>query len=141
MSATEVFFDSNVLIYLFSSDVAKADRAELLLAAGGTVSVQVLNEVASVARRKAKLDFPALRDILGVIRATCLVRPLDPETHELGLDIAERHRFSVYDGMIVGAALRAGCSVLYSEDLQHGQTIESRLVVRNPFRDTAPTAP
>ena len=65
MSATDVFFDSNVLIHLFSADLAKADHAELLLVAGGTVSVQVLNEVASIALRKARLEFPAIRDILG----------------------------------------------------------------------------
>lgn len=139
MSATEVFLDSNVLIYLFSSDVSKADRAELLLADGGTVSVQVLNEVASVARRKAKLEFSALRDILGVVRATCSVKAVDLETHELGLDIGERYRFSLHDGMIVAAALRAGCRILYSEDFQHEQSIGGSLVIRNPFRDaTAP---
>jgi len=134
MNGAEAFFDSNVLIYLFSASVPKATRAERMLAEGGTVSVQVLNEVAATARRKAKLDFAAIGHILRVIRATCSVTPLDLETHELGLRIAERHRFSIYDGMIVGAALRAGCKVLYSEDLQHGQRIEKTLIVHNPFR-------
>jgi predicted nucleic acid-binding protein len=135
MNVADAFFDGDVLIYLFSADVAKADRAELLLAAGGTVSVQVLNEVASTAQRKAKLDFAAIRHILRVIRKNCAVKPLDVETFELGLSIAERHRFSIYDGMIIGAALRAGCRVLYSEDLEHGQRIEGSLLVHNPFRD------
>jgi predicted nucleic acid-binding protein len=97
--------------------------------------------VASIARRKARLEFPAIRDILGVIRATCPVRPLDAETHGLGLDIAERHRFSICDGMIIAAALRAGCSILYSEHLQHGQTIDGSLAVRNPFREIGTPAP
>jgi predicted nucleic acid-binding protein len=57
---------------------------------------------------------------------------VDVETHERGVDIAERWRFSIYDSLIVGAALRAGCSTLYSEDLQHGQTID-QLTIRNPF--------
>jgi predicted nucleic acid-binding protein len=49
------FFDSNVVLYLLSGDAAKADRAEALLEAGGVISVQVLNEVTSVCRRKLKM--------------------------------------------------------------------------------------
>ncbi len=52
MSGAEAFFDSNVLIYLLSDDQAKASRAEELLGRGGTISVQVLNEITNVARRK-----------------------------------------------------------------------------------------
>jgi predicted nucleic acid-binding protein len=128
----DIFFDTNVLLYLLSDDMAKADRAEALLAAGGVISVQVLNEFASVATRKKALDFSETRETLSTIRRACGVRTLDVDTHELGLDIAERYRFSIYDSLIVAAALRAGCSTLYSEDLQHGQTIEG-LTIRNPF--------
>jgi len=132
MPAAEAFFDTNVLLYLLSSDTAKADRAEALLAAGGTISVQVLNEFASVALGKKAVDFAELKEILSAIRSACSVRALDIETHDIGLDIAERYRFSVYDSLIVAAALRAKCSVLYSEDLRHAQTIE-QLSIRNPF--------
>ncbi len=135
MSAAEVFLDSNVLIYLFSTDTAKAQRAESVIGSGGTVSVQVLNEFVSVGRRKVRLEFHEIRETLRAIRASCRVVPLGIETHELGVDIAERYRLSVYDGMIIGAALLAGCEVLYSEDLQHGQQIEGSLVIHNPFRD------
>lgn len=132
MPAGEVFFDTNVLLYLLSHDTRKADRAEELLAAGGVISVQVLNEFASVALGKKALDFDEVREILSVIRAACSVKPVEIETHELGLALAKRYRFSVYDSLIVAAASRAGCSVLYSEDLGHGQRIE-RLTIRNPF--------
>ena len=131
MSA-DAFLDTNIIVYLLSADAAKADRAEALLADGGVVSVQVLNEFAATARRKALLAFTEIRDVLGVVRSTCAVVPLDLETHALGLDVAERYRISVYDGLIIAAALRAGCTVLYSEDLQHGQRIEG-LTIRNPF--------
>ena len=134
MSAAEVFFDSNLLLYLFSADTAKAQRAESVIALGGTVSVQVLNEFASVARRKVRLEFPEVREALRAIRSECRVVLLDIETHELGLDIAERYQFSIYDSLIVAAALLAGCRVLYSEDLQHGQQIEG-VTIRNPFRE------
>lgn len=132
MPAAEAFFDTNVLLYLLSGDTAKADRTETLLAAGGIISVQVLNEFASVALGKKAVEFGELKEILAAIRSACSVRPLDIETHDLGLEIAERYRFSLYDSLIVAAALRANCSVLYSEDLQHGQTIEA-LSIRNPF--------
>jgi predicted nucleic acid-binding protein len=132
MSAVESFFDTNVLLYLLSKDAAKADRAEALLGAGGVVSVQVLNEFASVASRKLAMTIPEIREILSTIRAVCIVKSLDIETHELGLDMAERYRFSIYDGLIVAAAVRAGCAILYSEDLQQGQMIE-KLHIRNPF--------
>jgi predicted nucleic acid-binding protein len=132
MSEVDSFFDTNVLLYLLSKDQAKADRAEALLAAGGIVSVQVLNEFVSVASRKMALAFPDIREILSTIRTVCIVRPLDIETHELGLQIAERYGFSIYDALIVAAAVRARCTVLYTEDFQHGQLID-KLVIRNPF--------
>lgn len=132
MSASEVFFDTNILLYVLSADAAKADRAEALLASGGVISVQVLNEFASVATRKLDMKLGEVRDVLDAIRAVCTVRPLDIETHSLGLDIAERFRFSVYDGLIVAAALRADCVRLLSEDFQDGQVID-RLTILNPF--------
>jgi predicted nucleic acid-binding protein len=132
MRGGDVFFDTNVLLYLISEDITKADRAETLLALGGVISVQVLNELAAVALRKQAVDFTELRQILATIRAVCAVKPVDIETHELGLNLAERHHFSIYDGLIVAAALRAGCSLLYTEDLHDGQMVE-QLTIRDPF--------
>ncbi|HUM91817.1 MAG TPA: PIN domain-containing protein [Candidatus Competibacter sp.] len=133
MRGTDSFFDTNVLLYLLSGDAAKADHAEAVLARGGTISVQVLNEFASVAARKLGLSYPEIREVLELVRAVCTVEPITLETHDLGLQIAERYGFSLYDALIVAAALQARCRTLYSEDLQDGQTIDGRLVVRNPF--------
>jgi predicted nucleic acid-binding protein len=135
MSEAEVFFDTNVLLYLLSNDAAKADRAEALLATGGVVSVQVLNEFASVASRKLTMTIPEVREILSTVRSVCVVKSVDVETHDLGLELAERYGFSIYDGLIVAAAVRAGCAILYTEDLQRGQVIEN-LTIRNPFVDS-----
>ena len=132
MSAADCFFDTNVLLYLLSKDAAKADRAEALLATGGIVSVQVLNEFASVATRKLAMTIPEIREILSTIRAICVVRSLDIETHDLGLEMAERYGFSIYDGLIVAAAVRAGSAILYTEDLQQGQVID-QVTIQNPF--------
>jgi predicted nucleic acid-binding protein len=133
MSAADIFFDTNVLLYLLSADATKADRAEQLLTAGGLVSVQVLNEFASAAAGKLAMPRVEIREILSTIRAVCNLKPLDVETHELGLELAERYRYSVYDSMVLAAALRAGCSTVFSEDFQHGQKID-RLTIINPFR-------
>jgi predicted nucleic acid-binding protein len=132
MSAADTFFDTNVLLYLVSGDAVKADRAEELLTNGGSISVQVLNEFASVATRRYGVEIEKIREVLSVIRAVCSIKPLDVETHELGLELAERYRYSIYDSMVVAAALRAGCSTLFSEDLQDGQKIGT-LTIRNPF--------
>lgn len=132
MSADRPFLDTNVLLYLLSDDAAKAARAEALLRDGGVVSVQVLNEFVAVARRKTRLAIPDIREGLGVIRVFCEVRPLDIDTHERGLAVCERFGLSIYDAMIVAAAGLAGCSRLWSEDMQHGQTIEG-VTIANPF--------
>ena len=130
----ERFFDTNVLLYLLSADAIKADRVEETLAAGATISVQVLNEFAAVALRKLGMTVAEVRDALEPIMAICKVLPITVETHKRGLQIAERYRFAVYDALIIAAALDAGCSTLYTEDLQDGQVIDDVLTIRNPFR-------
>lgn len=131
--AADAFFDTNVLLYLLSADTAKADRAEDLLARGGTISVQVLNELVAVARGKLRMPWNAVLDVTAALRSVCAVVPLTLETHDRGLEIAENMGLSVYDSMIVAAALSTGASVLYSEDLQHDRVVGGRLTIRNPF--------
>lgn len=127
------FFDTNVLVYLASPDVAKADRAEAAVAAGGAISVQVLNELANVARRKMHLSWADTRTFLETVRALLTVHPLTVEIHDTGLRIAERYGFSTYDAMIAAAALHAGCDTVLSEDMQHGMTLDEGLRIVNPF--------
>jgi predicted nucleic acid-binding protein len=133
MSGADPFFDTSVLLYLLSDDTDKADRIETLLSARGIVSVQVLNEFAVVVLRKLKMPLNEVREILDTIRAVCAVEPLTIETHDRGLAVCERYRFSLYDSMLVAAALISGATILYSEDLQHGQVIDNQLRVTNPF--------
>lgn len=130
----EAFFDTNVLLYLLSDDTSKSAAAEAALEAGGHVSVQVLNEFVSVARRKAGLGWAELDDVLATLRAVCRVHPLSVETHDSALAIARRHQLNFYDALIVASAQLAGCTSLVSEDLQDGQRFGRSLVVRNPFR-------
>jgi len=133
MSATNVFFDTNVVLHLLSAETAKAERAEELLAAGGVVSVQVLNEFASVASRKLRMPMTEIREVLSIVRVLCSVEPLSITTHDLALDLTERFRLSFYDSLIVAAARLAACDTLYSEDMQDGRRIDG-VLIQNPFR-------
>jgi predicted nucleic acid-binding protein len=128
------FFDTSVLLYLASADPVKADRAEAILAEGGAISAQVLNEIANVGRRKMQMSWQETRTFLTTIRALVTVHPLTTETHDTGLALAERYTLSIDDALIAAAALRAECDTLWSEDLQHGMVIGERLRVANPFR-------
>jgi len=116
------FIDTNVLLYVASGDAAKADRAEAILNDGGVISVQVLNEIANVARRKMRMTWPDTHSFLSTLRSLLKVQAVSLETHESGLALAERHRLSTYDAMIAASALEAGCDILWSEDLQHDLT-------------------
>lgn len=133
MNAPDLFFDSNVLLYLLSGDAAKADLAEKLIQQGGHVSVQVLNEFASVAIRKLGMTPAEVREVLTPIRTLCVVHPLTEATHDLGLNLAERYQLSLYDALIAAAALIAGCTSLLSEDMQNGLILQKSLRVHNPF--------
>jgi predicted nucleic acid-binding protein len=128
------FFDTNVLISIASDDPVKADRAEALVGGGGAISVQVLNELANIARRKMRMSWQDANAFLTLLRGLLTVHPVTIETHATGLTLAERHNLSVYDAMIAASALHADCDTLWSEDLQHGMALDGRLRIVNPFR-------
>jgi predicted nucleic acid-binding protein len=128
------FFDTNVLIYLASGDEVKADQAETVIARGGNISVQVLNELSNVARRKMQMSWPEIHAFLDTLRSLLTVHPLTLQTHEAGLDLAQRYGLSIFDSMIAASALQAGCNTLWSEDMQHGMTLDAGLRIVNPFR-------
>ena len=133
MSASEVFFDTNILIYFASEQTAKANRSDTLLRAGGVISVQVLNELTNVARRKMQMSGTEIHTFLSMLRGLLIVHPVTTETHETGLALAERYGFSTFDAMIAASALHAGCDTLWSEDLQHGLVLDEGLRIANPF--------
>jgi predicted nucleic acid-binding protein len=93
----------------------------------------MLSEFASVASQKLGMSYAGIRDALATVRAVCQTQAVTVDTHERGLDIAERFGFSLYNSMIVSSTVESGCTVLYSEDMQHGQEADGQLVVMNPF--------
>lgn len=128
------FFDTNVILYAFLEDDRRGRVAESLLTAGGTLSVQVLNEFVAVARRKLDKSWTEVRQALAILRVFC-PEPvaLTVETHERALHVAERYGYSIFDALIIATALHAGAPTLYSEDMRDGQQIDG-LTIRNPFR-------
>ena len=102
---------------------------------GGILSVQVLNEFASVARRKIRMPWAEVREALAAIRVLCATPiPITAQTHETALRIAEQYNYGIDDALIAAAALAAGCVTLYSEDFPEGQIIDGQLTIRNPFK-------
>ena len=134
----KVFLDTNILVYAFGAKKTPVPDpriaiAEQIVMLGGVVSVQVLNEFVQVCHRKAELSWDQIAGSLEVITDLCeRVIPLTIETHEAAVDLSRRHGFNIYDSLILAAAMQAGCTTLYTEDMQHGQTF-GKLTIVNPF--------
>ena len=104
----KAFFDTNVLLYTIGQNDARTPTAEALLASGGVVSVQVLNELASVAHRKLRMSWQDVTDALGAIRILCPSPiPITAEMHDAALLLAVRHSYHIHDALIVAAAVEA----------------------------------
>jgi predicted nucleic acid-binding protein len=131
----KAFFDSNVLIYAMVTGDSRRERAQQLIAQGGAISVQVLNEFVAIARRKMRMPWA---DVIEALDAVRILFPspvaITVDTHETALKIAQQYGFGIHDALIASSALEANCSTLYSEDLQDGQVIGEELTIRNPFR-------
>jgi predicted nucleic acid-binding protein len=131
------FLDTNILVYAQQTG-PKATIARDLIAQGGTISVQILNELTNVLRKK---DNRSWRDIELVIddvdNALEPALPLTAATSRAALTLARDHGFAFYDALIVAAAIEAGCDVLYTEDMQHGRSV-SGLNIVNPFLASTP---
>ena len=131
-----VFFDTNVLLYLISDEARKADTAETLLLAGGHVSVQVLAELTAVCRRKYRMAWEDIESVRNLIKRHCKVHAVTSAMHSKAFALASHSGYTIYDAQILAAAALAGCSTVWSEDMQdrHRVAIAGRTVeIRNPF--------
>ncbi|MFZ1828698.1 MAG: PIN domain-containing protein [Candidatus Competibacteraceae bacterium] len=128
------FVDTNVILYSLSDEATKRRQALVILANQPVLSLQVLNEAANVMRRKLGFEIPAIREVLLRWLRESRLHPLAPSTLLSALEVAARYGFSHYDSLIISAALESGCMTLYSGDLQHGQVIDQRLTIVNPFK-------
>lgn len=138
--SVDFFIDTNVFIYsLERLDEHKADIADRLIETGiatgnACISFQVVQECLNTAIRKA--DIPLTTDEMkkylnSVMTPLYRVQP-SGKLYLAALDIQRRYSLSFYDSLIIVAALEVNCKILFSEDMQHGQTIEG-LTIENPF--------
>ena len=131
--------DSNVAIYAFSKDHRRLVAMELLNS-GPNISAQLLNEFVSASLRKRRVGWDEIEEALSIIsQLSTSVRAIDNVVHDLGCWVAQRYQLGFYDSLIAGAALLDGCSILYSEDMQHGLVIDGRLTITNPFLSADPS--
>jgi predicted nucleic acid-binding protein len=133
MNGDRAFFDTNVIVYAFADDESRTGIAEALLAKGGVVGVQTLNEFVAVAVRKLAMPWKGVLEALSALRVLCPSPvPLTVQTHDTALRITGRFGYHIYDSLVIAAALEARCTTLFSEDLNAGQVIDG-LTIRNPF--------
>jgi predicted nucleic acid-binding protein len=127
------FLDTNIVICATVDD-RRTDRALAILVDPFHISVQTLNELTNVMRKKLKRDWIEIEEALAAITLRSVaVHPILPPTQLHAISIAKRHNFSIYDAQVIASALKAGCDTLFSEDMQDGMIIENRLTIRNPF--------
>lgn len=129
------FLDTNVLVYAFSAqDAAKREAARALAEANGAwVSTQVLSELGNVLTRRFDVPVQEARDRVASIAASCEVMVVSPSIVLDAFRVMERWGYGFFDSQIIASALSCGASLLYSEDLHHGQTVD-QLEIRSPFR-------
>jgi len=131
--SSDRFLDTNILVYAHREGDYRTAIARQVLFEGGVVGVQVLNEFASVARAKLGFSWLQVQEAIDNILILCPApRPLSIEIHLNALGLSKRYGFSIWDGLIVAAAIEAKCSALLTEDLQHGQVVEG-VRIENPF--------
>ncbi len=133
------FLDTNVLVY-WLQDSDRAKIVDVLLEQRCVISVQVLNELANVMRKKSPMNWAELTTLSQSLMKICEVSELTVNMHQLAIALAERYQFKIYDANIVAAAALTRCEVLYSEDMQHGLSVQipaqfggGSLSIKNPF--------
>jgi predicted nucleic acid-binding protein len=131
---SKVFLDSNICVYWFDkSEPTKQDKALLLLKNKPFISSQVVIETYLACSRKLKLPIEICDENTLVLCDATTLAPIDSAVFSTALKLKDKYRFSFLDSTIIASALESGCGTLYSEDMQHGQVIEGKLKIVNPF--------
>jgi len=136
-----IFLDTNILVYLFDkSEVQKHAASRKLFRNLSTnsrkcISTQVVNEFIVIATKKIKnpISFDKMKRYIEFFSRTMSVFNLELATSFKAVALKSEYHFSYWDSLIIASALENDCTILYSEDMQHGQLIENRLKIINPF--------
>lgn len=141
MPGDRVFVDTNLWVYAHLQAPGDARHAlalhRLESEAEKVISPQVVAEYYSVMLRNAQTDAWIQANLQAIFACTRL-QPVDAEVLDMALSLRQRYRFSFWDCQIAAAAMAAGCEILLTEDLQHGQLLDGRLTSINPFHGGHP---
>lgn len=134
----KVFIDSNLWLYAFAlrpGEEARHERARALIESPTryAISEQVVAEVSNNLVKKFQMGEDRVLAIVESFYVRCHVVAPDIAMHRTASRLRATYRFGYWDSLIVAAAIGAGCTLLYSEDMQHGQAVEGRLTILNPL--------
>jgi predicted nucleic acid-binding protein len=136
--SAKVFIDTNILVYGFYGLPTPKETVVALFKSQtepAIISIQVLKEFTNASiRKKLYKSREELNSYLINIRSSFFVSEITLETILDALDLGEEYRYSFYDSLIIATALQSGCTILYSEDMQHEQIIRKKLKIINPFK-------
>jgi len=131
-----VFLDTNVLIYQYSS--TEPEKSAIAKQCGECphvwISTQVLNEFSNVLYRKFSIPYIKILTVIQVLERQYSVAIVNAKTIKQALLLGDRYQYSYFDSLMLASALEQGCRIIYTEDMQHGQKIESQLQIKNPFQ-------
>jgi len=133
------FFDTNILVYLYSEDEETKKlicQKKVNTCDQPTISTQVVNELINVLSKKYKLNWDTIKEVLKEIKKSFIIEIVNIFDIQLACEIAKRYKYSYFDSLMIGSALNCESSIIYTEDLQHGQIIEQELKIINPFIGT-----
>lgn len=133
MTLSNAFLDSNIILYLLDTQSEKSKTAEKLIRESPHINAQVLVEVGNVCNRKHKWTKYEVCDFWYSLMCDCKISSISEETLADAIYLTEKYDFQLFDAIIVSGALEAGCSILYSEDMQHQMVVEDWLMIVNPF--------
>ena len=136
MNGGRAFLDTNVLVYLYSSE-EPAKRNTCIDAVENhirIISTQTLNEFCNVLFKKKDLNSDNVRAALRDANRFAQIAYIDTTTIERAVTLKDRYGYSYYDSLMLASALESGCEIIFSEDMSDGQIIEGRLKIINPFK-------
>ncbi len=135
----KIFLDTNVVIYFYSEDEPQKQKIAYSILEQYhnkiIISNQVINELSNTLFRKFKLNGNEVRETVLELSDYFPIINFNLQTQLMAIEIKEKYKLQFYDSLILATALENGCSVVFSEDMQHNQIIENKLTIINPFKD------
>ena len=128
------FLDTNILIYSIGNIIPKKKISVDLIGKNAVISTQIITESANVMYRKLNCGYSEIRSVTDRFAKEMNLDIITHQTVRTAFDIAEKYGYSYYDSQVIASALESDCAILYSEDLQHNQIIETCIRIINPFQ-------